>query len=57
MTLILPRTEFEAISPMDIGGDTFLVEADAWHQILGFGRNDFSLVVLMDLILKFLESQ
>ena len=57
MTLILPQTKFEVISPKDIQGDTFLVKADASCQILGFGHNKFSSVIFMDLTLKFLESQ
>ena len=57
MTLVLPQSKFEAIPPKDMREDTFLVEADVLHQILGSERNDFSPVVLMDLILKLLESQ
>ena len=55
MALILPQTNTEAIPPKDKGGDTFLVEADALRQILGFGCNKFPPLVLMGL--KFLESQ
>ena len=57
MALILPQTKFEAILLKDVGGDTFLVEDDASHQILGFRSNNFSPMVLIDLIMKFLESQ
>ena len=57
MTLILPQTKFESVLPKDIGGDMFLFEADASCQILGFGHSNLPLVVVINLILKFLESQ
>ena len=57
MTLILLQTKFDVLLPNDIGRDPFLVEADASHQIFAFDRNNFSPMILMDLILEFLELQ
>ena len=54
---MIPQTKFEALPPKDIRGDTFLVEADASRQILGYGCNNFSSIVLMDLTLRFLKFQ
>ena len=53
MILILPQIKFEASPSEDVGGVAFQAETDASHQNLGFCCNNFSLVVLLALILKF----
>ena len=47
MTLILPQIKFEVIPSKDSGGVVFQADADASHHILGFCRNNFSLVAAM----------
>ena len=56
VTLKLPQTKFEAISPKDLEGDTFLAEADTFlaeaevlYQFLDLCCNNFSSIVPMAL--------
>ena len=51
------KTWIRAIPSNDVGGDAFLADANAQHSMLGFCSNNFSSIVLIDLIVKFLEFQ
>ena len=41
MNLVLLLTNFEAVPPKDVEGDSFLADADASDHILGFCHNNF----------------